>query len=128
MKLHDSVRAARQLAKMSGKEVADALDMSAAAYRRYERGEVVPSAQTILDLATLFNVSPNAVMQTGGVEERAAGAAHVQQMDFDLKEGETLTIVLNATVQPTATKQGKSEPYRRNVPSLPRVGAVKKSA
>jgi transcriptional regulator with XRE-family HTH domain len=127
MELSDSIRAARQLAKMSGKEVADALDMSAAAYRRYERGEVVPSAQVILDLAQLFKCSPNAVMQTGGVDPQAT-ASNVQQLDLDLKEGETLTIVVNATVKPANIQPIKNEPYAPKVSSLPRSTAAKKRA
>lgn len=127
MELSDSIRAARQLAKMSGKEVADALNMSAAAYRRYERGEVVPSAQVILDLAGLFKCSPNAVMQTGGVDPQAT-ASNVQQLDLDLKEGETLTIVVNATVKPTTSSQTDTQPYRPQVPPIPRVSAAKKTA
>ena len=43
MELHESIRAARQCAKFSGAKVAEMLGMSAQAYRRYERGEVVPT-------------------------------------------------------------------------------------
>ena len=54
MELHESIRAARQKYKMTGKKIADLLGMSAPAYLRYERGEVVPSANIIMKLADIY--------------------------------------------------------------------------
>ena len=70
MELHESIRKARQQAGVSGAKIAELLGMSAQAYRRYERGEVVPNATTILELAGILQCSPTALMQTGGVEEQ----------------------------------------------------------
>ena len=113
MLLHESIRAARQRAKFSGAKVAEMLDMSAQAYRRYERGEVVPNATTILQLAELLGCSPTAVMQTGGVEEEPPTRTNLQQIDLELHEGETLSLVINATVRPAeaAVKPKRSKPF-----------------
>lgn len=102
MELHESIRAARQRKKMSGAVVARHLDMSAGAYRRYERGEVVPSATTIIELAALLDCSPTALMLTGGLEEEPPPRNNIQQLDLELREGETMQIVINATVKPAA--------------------------
>ena len=110
MKLHESIRAARQRAKFSGAKVAEMLNMSAQAYRRYERGEVVPNATTILQLAEILGCTPNAVMQTGGVEDESPVRTNLQQFDLELKQGETLSLVINATVAP-AQVEAKPKPY-----------------
>ena len=104
MELHESIRAARQRKKISGAVIAGHLDMSAGAYRRYERGEVVPSATTIIELACLLDCSPTALMLTGGLEEDPPPRNNVQQLDLELREGETMQIVINATVKPAAIK------------------------
>jgi transcriptional regulator with XRE-family HTH domain len=112
MELYESIRKARQQAGVSGAKIAELLGMSAQAYRRYERGEVVPNATTILELAEILQCSPTALMQTGGVEEQRP--TNLQQFDFELREGETLSIAINATVSPTTTEATikPAEPYR----------------
>tara|TARA_R100001594_G_scaffold115990_1_gene150893 strand:+ start:567 stop:959 length:393 start_codon:yes stop_codon:yes gene_type:complete len=117
MLLHESIRAARQRAKFSGAKVAEMLNMSAQAYRRYERGEVVPNATTILQLAGLLGCSPTAVMQTGGVEDESPIRTNLQQFDLELKEGETLSLVINATVAPTQVAP-KPRPVKSYKPKL----------
>ena len=121
MELHESIRAARQRAKFSGSKVAEMLGMSAQAYRRYERGEVVPNATTILQLSEILECTPNAVMQTGGVEDDSPVRTNLQQFDLELKQGETLSLVINATVAPaqvtpTLRPVGPYKP-KRAVPS-----------
>lgn len=114
MELYESIRAARQRAKFSGAKVAEMLGMSAQAYRRYERGEVVPNATTILQLAEILGCTPNAVMQTGGVENESPVRTNLQKFDLELKEGETFSLVINATVAPTqvAPKPRPVDPYK----------------
>jgi len=97
MKLHESMKAARREHKMSGVAVAEILGMSAAAYRRYERGEVVPNATVILALSDLFNCSPTALMQTGGIDASAT-PRRIQRLEVDLREGEVLTFEIHARV------------------------------
>ncbi len=99
MELHDSLRAARKRTKISGAKLAEQLNMSAQAYRRYERGEVIPSATTILKLSEILRVSPTALMLTGGEEdEPQAPREEINQIDLDLREGQTLQIYIEANV------------------------------
>tara|TARA_R100000664_G_scaffold32430_1_gene47384 strand:- start:243 stop:635 length:393 start_codon:yes stop_codon:yes gene_type:complete len=130
MKLHESIRAARQRAKFSGAKVAEMLDMSAQAYRRYERGEVVPNATTILQLAELLGCSPTAVMQTGGVEDESPVRTNLQQFDLELKQGETLSLVINATVAPAQVEQKPQhlDPYKPTRTALPTQPEKRKKA
>jgi len=97
MKLHESMKAARRDNKMSGVAVAEILSMSAAAYRRYERGEVIPNANVILALSDLYDCSPTAVMQTGGIDASAT-PRRIQRLEVDLKEGDVLTLEIHAKV------------------------------
>ena len=129
MELHESIRAARQRKKMSGAVVAKHLDMSAGAYRRYERGEVVPSATTIIELAALLDCSPTALMLTGGLEEEPPPRNNIQQLDLELREGETIQIVINATVKPaTARPQPNGDTYKpRRLAAERRQQALKKA-
>ena len=119
-KLPKSLRDARQLYKKSGVEVAEALKMSAAAYRRYERGEVVPSAAIILQLAELYGCSPNAVMQHGGVEEGQPGDSGVRHnVQLNIEPGDTFTITINATAAADQS-ENKDDYYQPPfVPSAP---------
>jgi transcriptional regulator with XRE-family HTH domain len=129
MELHESIRAARQRKKMSGAVVAKHLDMSAGAYRRYERGEVVPSATTILELAGLLDCSATALMLTGGLEEEPPPRNNIQQLDLELREGETMQIVINATVKPAAIRpQPNGDTYKpRRLATERRQQALKKA-
>jgi transcriptional regulator with XRE-family HTH domain len=106
-----SLRAARQYHKKSGVEVAEALGMSPAAYRRYERGEVVPSAAVILQLAELYGCSPTAVMRTGGVEADKPESASKHSVELNLEAGDTFTITINATAAAAQAEEAAEEFY-----------------
>jgi len=81
-----SLRRAREAAGWTGDAVAGKLGISAPAYRRYERGEVDPSASTILHLAEIYGRSLDSLMKYGGVEERVP---HTQIGDFQIKVNES---------------------------------------
>jgi transcriptional regulator with XRE-family HTH domain len=122
MEMSDSLRACRQHYRQSGVNVAAALKMSAAAYRRYERGEVVPSAEIIMKLAKLYGCSLNAVLITGGIEEDVVRNEVRENLDVKINEGETLTITINASIGQRATsKTPKDTPYK------PSIGIEKKN-
>jgi len=110
IRLPDSLRAARQLYKKSGVEVAEALEMSPAAYRRYERGETMPSAAVILQLAELYGCSPNAVLCTGGVEPSKEAGAAKHSVELNLEAGDTFTIIINATAAEKAEEEDFPQP------------------
>ena len=111
--LADSLREARRRTNMSGVRAAELLGLSAAAYRRYERGEVVPSAQTILQMADLFDCSPTALMLHGGEEPHHRNRRNIQQVDVNLSEGDAITITINAEVrtQPQVNNE-LDKPYK----------------
>ena len=128
MSLPESLRAARQHFGLSGVKVADALGMSAAAYRRYERGEVVPSAQVILELSNILGCSPTALMTTGGKETAQQNRTNIQQVDLTLEDGDTMTIVINASVNSSAKVTKIIEPYEPYAePSTVKEAAKKKA-
>ena len=72
------LREARKNAELSVDAIAEKLDVSSAAYRRYERDEVSPQASIILRLVE---------MQVG--------------------QGQTLSITINATVTPSTIDEQK---------------------
>ncbi len=109
--LPESLRAARQYHKKSGVEVAEALAMSPAAYRRYERGETMPSAGVILQLAELYGCSPTAVMQSGGVEADKPESASKHSVELNLEAGDTFTITINATAAAAQAEEAAKEFY-----------------
>ena len=99
MELHDSLRAARKRIKISGVKLAEQLNMSAQAYRRYERGEVIPSAITILKLSEILRCSPTALMLTGGEDDKPqAPRKEINHIDLDLQEGQTVQIYISVNV------------------------------
>ena len=122
-----SLRAARQYYKKSGVEVAEALAKSPAAYRRYERGETMPSAGVILQLAELYGCSPTAVMRTGGVEPDKPESAAMHSVELNLEAGDTFTITINATAAAAQAEEATEEFYKPPFQprSEPRVTAVK---
>ena len=128
MSLPESLRAARQHFGLSGVKVAAALGMSAAAYRRYERGEVVPSAQVILELSNILGCSPTALMTTGGKETDQQNRTNIQQVDLTLEEGDTMTIVINASVNSSSKVTKITKPYEPYVEPTPMQEAVRKKA
>ena len=129
MELHKSIRNARRAAEMTGVDVAGDLGITAAQYRRYERGEVVPNATIIMQLASRFACSEPARMRLGGGEAPDTAVENVQRMDLDLKEGETLTIVLNATVTPSVSREPiDKKPYKRFTQNSVQEQADKKRA
>ena len=73
---------------------------------------------TILRLAEILGCTPNAVMQTGGVEDESPVRTNLQKFDLELKEGETLSLVINATVAPAqvAPEPRPLEPYKPKRP------------
>tara|TARA_Y100000588_G_scaffold203185_1_gene217014 strand:- start:1099 stop:1536 length:438 start_codon:yes stop_codon:yes gene_type:complete len=104
-----SLRAARQYHKKSGVEVAEALAMSPAAYRRYERGETMPSAGVILQLSELYGCSPTAVMRSGGVEADKPESASKHSVELNLEAGDTFTITINATAAAAQAEEAAEE-------------------
>ncbi len=97
MELHESLRLARSRAGLTGVKMASMLGITAPAYLRYERGEVVPAADLILKMAGELGCSPSALMLTGGGESTSGGAPRKrgETLDVTLAEGETVKIEIN---------------------------------
>ena len=112
MELHESIRAARQKYKMTGKKIADLLGMSAPAYLRYERGEVVPSANIIMKLADIYGCTERSVMRTGGVDGPDKSPQGLGKVNFDLRTGEIVRIEISSHSLDSVVENNKSEPYR----------------
>ena len=85
--------------------------MSPAAYRRYERGETMPSAGVTLQLAELYGCSPTAVMQSGGVEADKPESASKHSVELNLEAGDTFTITINATAAAAQAEEAAKEFY-----------------
>ena len=64
--LGTSLRRTREKAGWTGEAVAKKLNLSPAAYRRYERNEVDPGASTILKLAEIYDCSVDVLCKHGG--------------------------------------------------------------
>lgn len=60
--LGKAVRAARQHAQLSQEQVAQVLALPPPAYRRLERGLLVPSVETLVRLAQLLRTSPSVLL------------------------------------------------------------------
>ena len=99
-----NLRAVRVRMKMNGEEVAKALGMSAAAYRRYERDETTLTVERALALCQLFKCDMNTLCH--GSESSPAQEA--ERVQFDLSEGGEVHISIKV---PSAEKK-KLKPYK----------------
>jgi transcriptional regulator with XRE-family HTH domain len=79
---------------MTGLAVAEKLGISAPAYRRYERDEVVPPATIIVQLADIYGIPTDAILRGGG--RVPAGPGSAETIEVDLGEGQTIRIKVNA--------------------------------
>jgi transcriptional regulator with XRE-family HTH domain len=69
------VRAQRQLAKISQRELAKASGVSDSYLSQLERGQYTPSASVLKSLAQAFGMSPEALYVQFGLLEQSAGEA-----------------------------------------------------
>jgi transcriptional regulator with XRE-family HTH domain len=89
---------------MTGLVVSEKLGISAPAYRRYERDEVVPPATIILQLADLYGVPTDVILRGGGgVLARPSSA---ETVEVDLGEGQTIRIEINARIRRDGGQDG----------------------
>ena len=101
-KLASGLRRARMAHGWTGERVAKALQMTAAAYRRYERGETEPSASTLLALAKIYNISLD---QLAGVETKSATL--VDSFQIEVKAGQVFKIEITGNVVNVTEKNKK---------------------
>ena len=107
------LRRTREKAGWTGNTVASKLEMSPAAYLRYERGEVDPGVSTILKLAEIYECSVDALVYRGG-----EGGEHNNET-FDVKVGNdegSFQINISGVLRP-GVAQREAEDYK---PSMPR--------
>ena len=98
----DSLRLARTAAHMTGDDVATKLGLSAPAYRRYERDEVVPAIDTITKLAEIYGCTIDALCKHGGREpSNKIDRGNVQ---FDIGDGEKFSIEINISGRVNASE------------------------
>ena len=95
MGLYGNIRTIRTDLGMSGAVVARKLDISPAAFFRYERGEVIPSADIIIKLSQVFNCTTDDLL---GPKKSHQTKSKLQTIELDLKEGDTLTLQVVAKV------------------------------
>jgi len=98
MTIGEALRAARANAGMTGEQIADRLEISSAAYRRYERDEVSPQASIILMLADIYGISLDTLLR--GSE--GASDTPRQVVEMQVGQGQTLSITINAHVTDSA--------------------------
>ena len=96
MELGESLRAARQMNKMKGVQVAGAIGITSAAYLRYERGEVTPPATTIMKLAELYGCSETDLLRHGGGQ--TGGRTPEKKVAINLPEGSG-AVTLKITIE-----------------------------
>jgi transcriptional regulator with XRE-family HTH domain len=111
MTLGVSLRLARIKFKMNGLEVSQKLNLTAPAYRRYERDEVDPSASTMLKLSEVYGCSIQALYHHGG--EELDGVANVPSINLNLKAGQAVNIVVNAGDENGESEEIKEKPRSR---------------
>jgi|GEM_PF-2600483 len=117
--LATSLRRTREKAGWTGDVVASKLEMSSAAYRRYERGEVDPGASTILKLAEIYDCSVDALVYRGG-----EGGEHGEQ--FDIQVGDEGSFHINITgVLNTGAAKKHGEAYKPVMPKAKSRGRAK---
>ena len=97
------LREARKNAALSVDAISEKLDVSCAAYRRYERDEVSPQASIILRLADLYGISTDTLLR--GAADTSDTPRQVVEMQVG--QGQTLSITINATVTPSTTDEQK---------------------
>tara|TARA_Y100000310_G_scaffold170624_1_gene170772 strand:- start:2895 stop:3212 length:318 start_codon:yes stop_codon:yes gene_type:complete len=98
--LGTSLRQTRQAVGWTGNAVAQKLGISAAAYRRYERGEVDPSASTVLQLSDIYGRTLDAVTKYGGVEDPAPKTGRFGGFQIQVTETETFHIEITGWTTP----------------------------
>ena len=109
--LGTSLRRTREKAGWTGNTVASKLEMSPAAYLRYERGEVDPGASTILKLAEIYECSVDALVYRGG-----EGGGHNNET-FGVKVGEKGSFEINISgVLRPGVAQREAEDYKPSMP------------
>ena len=110
LSLATSLRRTREKAGWTGDIVAKKLDMSSAAYRRYERGEVDPGASTILKLAEIYECSVDALVYRGG-----EGGEHGEGFSVDVGEEGSFQINISGVLHATGAEK-KRKSYRPTMP------------
>ena len=105
--LGTSLRRTREKAGWTGEAVAKKLNLSPAAYRRYERNEVDPGASPILKLAEVYDCSVDALVMHGG-----EGG---EQQNFNVNVGDSasafhITITGSIAEAAKTKKSGRYDP------------------
>lgn len=89
MTIAESLKRFRKNFNLTQKQVATVLGISQQSYQVYEK-QSVPSATTILNLATAFNVSADYLL--GLTDEPKSKIENHKSVDFDDQESNALTI------------------------------------
>ena len=97
MLVQDSLRMTRRRFKMTGKAVALKLGKSPAAYRRYERGEVIPNLELINNLSNIYGCSIDALIKSGGLENGNDPSTHVIEVDGGVSD--QMQLVINISLR-----------------------------
>jgi transcriptional regulator with XRE-family HTH domain len=103
MTVGTALRLARKNAGMTGDDVADHLELSTGAYRRYERDEVSPQASIILQLADIYGITTDTLLR-GATD---ASDTPRQVVEMQVGQGQTVSITINAQVIDSAQRPQK---------------------
>jgi transcriptional regulator with XRE-family HTH domain len=95
MTIGNAMRAARKASDMTAAQVADKIGLKEATYLRYERDEVSPQAHVCVALAEAYGISLDQLLR--GID--TATDMPRQVINFDVAEGQTLSVAINATVK-----------------------------
>lgn len=101
----DSLRLARTAAHMTGDDIAKKLGLSAPAYRRYERDEVVPAIDTITRLAEIYGCTIDALCKHGGRQLSNKINRGNVQVDIDDNEKFSIEINIKGFINANETKE-----------------------
>lgn len=82
----ESIKKLRTENKMTQKELADKLYVTAQAVSRWENGEVEPSVTTVAEIAKIFNVSTDYILGVESAEKDSEKAESTENIQYIYKE------------------------------------------
>lgn len=95
MTVGTAMRIARKASNMTAGDVAEKIGLKEPTYLRYERDEVSPQAHVCVALADLYGISLDQLLR--GID--VATNMPRQVINFDVTEGQSLSVEINATVR-----------------------------
>ena len=121
MTLNDTIRALRRERGMTQEQLAEAMNVSAAAVSKWENGQSVPDILVLTALADFFEVSLDALVgYTVQAHRRGDMVARIRQLVVQKKHTEATRAAREAAAIPTASMSSMKRRRRMVIPAWSR--------